>query len=123
MKAFNLFLIFIVFTGCAHKNGGFYNRDTSNTYSVHVGGAIPDPKYTLQRGAYEICKKNHGQGGYELLKNDWEYGESGGSAIKARFKCTGKNDKFLEGKFLNEKSVFTEFESPLGGFEKKYEIE
>ena len=123
MKISFLLLLLVSLSGCAHKNGGFYNRDNKDTYTIQVGGAVPNPKYSFQRGVYEICKKNHGEGGHELLKNDQKSGDMGASWIEGRFKCTEKKDKYLDDKFQNDDHSFKELESPVNEFEKKYEIE
>lgn len=90
---------------------------------MQVGGAVKDPKYTFQRGAYELCKKNHKAGGHEVIKKDWKYGEMGSSWIEGRIKCTGKRDDFLSNKFKGRKGSFSEQESPLQSFDIKYSLE
>lgn len=108
-----------ILTGCSHGNSGFYSRETKDTYRMQVGGAVEDPDYTFQRGAYEICKLNN-ESGIEILKKDWKTGEMNTSWIEAWFKCTGIPDDYLKSKFNDLKDQYIEMPSPIAGFEKKF---
>ena len=122
MKDISLYSsLLIILVSCAHGNFGYYNRDTNNTYSLRVGGAVENPKYTLRKGAYELCKKNHRYGGFKLLQNERKSGGMG-SWTDARVRCTGKKDSFLEKNYSQDKGTFIEYESNSDEFEKKYEI-
>jgi hypothetical protein len=121
-KLIYIYSVLLIAQGCAHQSGGFYNRENKNTYSVMVGGAVNQPKYSLQRGVYSICKKNHKHGGYEILKNDWKYGDMGSSSIEARVKCTGEKDDFLDNKFKNDPNKYIETKSHIDRYEREFQL-
>ncbi len=125
MKQFMRYILVFAFsiglTGCAsHGNSGVYNRDTKDTYSLQVGGAVKDPEYTFQRGSYEICKSKN-KSGVEILEKSWKsYGQ--GSWIEGRIKCTGPADSYLESKFKDNSDQYSEEPSSVGGFEKEFSL-
>lgn len=115
-------LMSLFLTSCAHKNGGYYSRENQDTYRLMIGGAVENPEYSFQRGAYEICKNGHDFGGFSILEKKWNVYEGGGSAINGRILCTGKDDSFLSAKFEKDKTKYQETDFDLLGYEKEFQL-
>src|SRR5690242_921501 len=111
--------LILLLTGCAsmglHPRGGFYSRETNDTYAVFVGGAVEDEEFSFLRGSYELCQRDHKSGFKILQRSSDEYG-----SVDARIQCIGPIDPYLKEQYKNRPMEFRDEPSSVERFQKEY---